>query len=63
LQRRPDLHQASRIALPPSCAKALVLGPKDFARGGAAEVFADPKGGGSPGRNPSGVSGLERIQW
>ena len=30
--------------LPPACAKALVLGPRDFARGGAAEVFRAPDG-------------------
>lgn len=29
---------------PPACAKALVLGPRDFVSGGAAEIFRDPKG-------------------
>ena len=29
---------------PASCAKAIVLGPRDFAQSGAAEVFADPRG-------------------
>ena len=32
------------VLAPPSCDKALVLGPGDFAKGGAAEVYADPNG-------------------
>ena len=27
------------LALPPSCARVLVLGPRDFATGGAAEIY------------------------
>jgi len=34
----------ANIAPPPACAKALVLGPSDFANGGSAEIFRDPKG-------------------
>jgi competence protein ComEC len=29
---------------PASCAHALILGPDDFARGGAAEIYRDPRG-------------------
>ena len=34
----------ANVDSPPACAKALVLGPRDFAKGGAAEIFRDPKG-------------------
>jgi competence protein ComEC len=34
----------ARIEPPAGCAKALILGPQDFATGGAAEIFNDPKG-------------------
>jgi len=33
------------VPVPPDCAKALVLRPADFARGGAAEVYRAPGGG------------------
>jgi competence protein ComEC len=32
------------VKLPPACAHALVLGPDDFARGGAAEIYSEQRG-------------------
>jgi competence protein ComEC len=34
----------AELQTPPSCPGALILGPADFAKGGAAEVYAAPKG-------------------
>ena len=53
------------VELPPDCRAARVLRPEDFAKGGAAEVFANPGGGyrlvwSQPmrGRRPWSISGL-----
>ncbi len=49
---------------PASCAKALLLGPQNFATGGAAEVFRDPNGWRLAWAQPiRGERPWTRIQW